>query len=130
MRFSTSKAIYSPLETDPTCTSNTSSNAGMVGDVIKYTCSLKYNGTWAPSMSWLNETVELQAKDESQGGTAKFTTTITLMPWDNGRNYSCRTVGYPKVGTSGVNEEVGLPVDNDTYTEMCTMPTLTVRGEY
>ena len=86
---------------------------------------------WAPSMTWLNETVELQAKDESQGGLAKFTTTITLMPWDNGRKYSCRTVGYPKVGASGGNEAVGLPDnDNDTYTEMCTMPNLTVLGEY
>ena len=81
-------------------------------------------------MSWLNETVEIQGKDESQGGMAKFTTTITLMPWLNGRNYSCRTVGYPKVGASGVNKAVGFPLDNDTYTEMCTMPTLTVLGKY
>ena len=103
----------------------------MEGDVIEYSCSVKYRGIWAPTMTWTNGTDALLAKNESVGNIVKFTTAITLMRWDNERHFNCRTFfDKPRKGTLPINHADNFPINNNDYAQLWRVPALTVYCEY
>ena len=125
------KSTHLTLETDPICSSNTTSNVGVEGDYIDLICWVKYKGKWAPTMRWQNEADEIPSKDESQGNMVKFSAVVQLMPSHNGKSFTCRTFfDQPEKGILGPNTAENFPVNDGAYPEVCTTPTLTVYCEY
>ncbi|KAI0226731.1 hypothetical protein LSAT2_022812 [Lamellibrachia satsuma] len=115
------------FETDPICSSNTTSNVGAERDYIDLICWVKYKGKWAPTMRWQNEADEIPSKDESQGNMVKFSAVVQLMPSHNGKSFTCRTFfDQPEKGTLGINTAENFPVNDGAYPEVCTTPTFTV----
>ena len=87
----TESKIHASPESDPTCTTNVTNNSAMEGDYVEYSCEVKYQGRWTPVMEWTNKRGVVQAKNESDGNTVKYTYVTELTLADNKEVFTCRT---------------------------------------
>ena len=114
------------LESDGTCTTNVTNNEAVEGDYVAYSCEVKYKGRWAPVMEWKNNDRVIQAKNESNGDTVKYTYVTQLTPGDNGQIFTCRTYfNQPKPGTVHHKEATNKPATDKVLTKYKS-PQLTV----
>ena len=120
-----------PTETNPNCQTSKTWYPVMEGAKMTFSCSVMYDGKWAPTMSCRNDTRVLRLKNESSGNTVKFSGEVTLTRWDYGKIYSCRTFfDRPKQGETTDQEANNIPFNNGSYIETFTLPRIWVHCEY
>ena len=102
----------------------------MSGDIVAYSCEVKYHGRWAPEMECTVNGVVVEANNESSRNIAKYTYITELTPADNRHMFICRIYfDQPQPGTVGDREANNIPTTDNVLTD-CTMPDITVYCKY
>ena len=105
-------------------------NIALEGDIVAYSCEVKYKGRWAPVMEWRNNDGVVQANNECSGDIAKYTYVTELTPADNEQVFTCRMYfDQPKPGTMEDKDATNIPSTENVLTNY-TSPKLTVYCKY
>jgi len=118
-------------ESNPTCTSNTTTNSEAVeGEHITYCCEWKYQGNLTPNMKFWkqNRSAYLQATNESSVGTVKYSIVVEMKPSYNGESFICHTY-FDKPPSKGPFAD-NVPIHQDAFNALYTFPPLCVYCKY